>query len=710
MNVIFSPDLRSAFEHAGLPFPDCDPEAGRIVRFSTNGRNDDCAGWIRVFEDQNGAIFGDWRTGDNFVWQRGREGQPRDAADLAEIRAKADAARKAAEDEREEGYRQAARKALATGQAAEPAKDHAYLSAKQISPHIARERNGSLLIPVFDQDGAIQSVQSISASGQKRFLPGGRMAGGRCWIGEPSESSPLLVAEGFATAATLHQATGLPTCVAFNAGNLRAVALSLREQFTRAKLVLCGDDDRHTQGNPGRTKAIEAAQAVKGVVVFPTFTGDEGTDFNDLMQQAGSEAAKRQILASIEKPAGESRAVHLINGAAIRPEPIDWLWNGWLAAGKLHILAGAPGTGKTTLALALAAALTTCGRWPDGSRVKDAGAVLVWSGEDDPTDTLAPRLLACGADMSRIHFVGSVRDGEQHRPFDPASDMRELAEAARRVGNVRLLVCDPVVSAVTGDSHKNTEVRRALQPLVDLGHEIGAAILGISHFSKGSQGRDPTERVAGSLAFGALARVVLAAAKVQDDAEGAGRRILARAKSNIGPDDGGYYYDLEQVELQDFAGVWASRVLWGEEIEGSAREILAAADTVTEHNEDGNEDRNEIDKWLRSLLTEEGEISKGDVIKAGRACGFKERAIQYAKKRIGAEAKITGFGKEKVSVWSLPIRASDYPMHARPEKPLHFCTNEDEGSNRAIVQSNSGLKESCTDDCTNDEEEADEWL
>lgn len=403
--------------------------------------------------------------------------------------------------------------------------------------------------------------------------------------------------------------------------------------------------------------------------------------------------------------------VHLINGAAIRPEPIDWLWNGWLAAGKLHILAGAPGTGKTTLALALAAALTTCGRWPDGSRVKDAGAVLVWSGEDDPTDTLAPRLLACGADMSLIHFVGSVRDGEQHRPFDPASDMRELAEAARRVGNVRLLVCDPVVSAVTGDSHKNTEVRRALQPLVDLGHEINAAILGISHFSKGSQGRDPTERVAGSLAFGALARVVLAAAKVQDDDEGkAGRRILARTKSNIGPDDGGYYYDLEQVELQDYAGVWASRVLWGEEIEGSAREILAAADTVTERDEDGNEDRNEIDKWLRSLLTEEGEIAKGDVIKAGRACGFKERAIQYAKKRIGAEAKITGFGKEKVSVWSLPIRASDYPMHARPEKPLHFCTNEDEGSNRAIVQSNSGLKESCTDDCTNDEEEADEWL
>lgn len=405
------------------------------------------------------------------------------------------------------------------------------------------------------------------------------------------------------------------------------------------------------------------------------------------------------------------RAVHLINGAAISPAPIDWLWDGWLAAGKLHILAGAPGTGKTTLALALAAALTTCGRWPDGSRVQDAGAVLVWSGEDDPTDTLAPRLLACGADMSKIHFVGSVRDGEEHRPFDPASDMRELAEAARRVGNVRLLITDPVVSAVTGDSHKNTEVRRALQPLVDLGREIGAAILGISHFSKGSQGRDPTERVAGSLAFGALARVVLAAAKVQDsDDERGGRRILARSKSNIGPDDGGYYYDLEQIELQDFAGVWASRVRWGEEIEGSAREILAAADTVTERDDDGNEDRNEVDKWLRDLLTEEGEVAKADVIKAGRACGFAERTIQNARKRIGAETKIHGFGKEKVSVWLLPIRANYSTMHANPKKHGTNGTNEETAPFVPIVPFISVGTESGTDGGMNEEVGADEWL
>lgn len=394
-------------------------------------------------------------------------------------------------------------------------------------------------------------------------------------------------------------------------------------------------------------------------------------------------------------------SVTLIRGDQVKPEPIDWLWHEWLAAGKLHILAGAPGTGKTTLALALGAALTSSiGRWPDGSRVASAGNFLIWSGEDDPTDTLAPRLIACGADMSRVHFVGNVIEKGEHRPFDPSKDMAGLAEAARRVGNVRMLMCDPVVSAVTGDSHKNTEVRRALQPLVDLGHEIDAAILGISHFSKGSQGRDPTERVAGSLAFGALARVVLAAAKVQDAGED-GRRILARTKSNIGPDDGGFYYDLNQVELDDYPGVMASRVLWGGSIEGSAREILAAADACNEETEE-SEDRNEADAWLRELLHDEGEVTKADVIKAARASGYSERTVQRARGRIGAEAKISGFGKDKHAVWSLPNRATfnRATSHASPKNSGMNGTNDENDSIVPIVP----IVQGCTQAGVNDVE------
>jgi putative DNA primase/helicase len=102
------------------------------------------------------------------------------------------------------------------------------------------------------------------------------------------------------------------------------------------------------------------------------------------------------------------------------------------------------------------------------------------------------------------------------------------------------LIVDPVVSAVSGDGNSNTEVRRALQPIVDLAARLDCATLGISHFTKGSDGRDVVERVTGSLAFGAAARIVLAAAKLKGDDERTAGRIVARAKSNIGPDSGGF--------------------------------------------------------------------------------------------------------------------------------------------------------------------------
>ena len=242
-------------------------------------------------------------------------------------------------------------------------------------------------------------------------------------------------------------------------------------------------------------------------------------------------------------------AVHdgvvLVNGSDLTPEPVRWLWRDWLALGKLHILAGAPGQGKTTIAIAMMATVTIGGRWPDNSRC-EPGNVLMWSGEDDPADTLLPRLIAAGAERSRCYFVSGTRIEGELQPFDPSRDMEALEYAARLIGGVKLIVVDPVVSAVAGDSHKNTEVRRALQPLVDLSARLDAALLGISHFSKGGSGSDPASRVVGSIAFTAVARVVLVAAKVKSE-DGQDRRILARGKSNIGPDDGGFEYLIDQA-------------------------------------------------------------------------------------------------------------------------------------------------------------------
>lgn len=241
-------------------------------------------------------------------------------------------------------------------------------------------------------------------------------------------------------------------------------------------------------------------------------------------------------IATLEIPQAPAfGSVDLIRADTLKPEPIRWLWPGWLARGKLHVLAGAPGTGKTTLAMELAACVSAGRALPSGWR-PDRGGVLIWSGEDDPADTLAPRLIAAGADLSRIQFVGEVSEDGQRFPFDPAHDVDKLAASAATIGDVALLIVDPLVSAVAGDSHRNAEVRRGLAPLVDLAAKLDAALLGITHYSKGTAGREPLERVSGSLAFGALARVVLGTVRQEAEGEDAPRRmLLARAKSNIGP-------------------------------------------------------------------------------------------------------------------------------------------------------------------------------
>lgn len=362
-------------------------------------------------------------------------------------------------------------------------------------------------------------------------------------------------------------------------------------------------------------------------------------------------------------PSALTDGVILVCGSTLTPKPIAWLWRDWLAQGKLHVLAGAPGQGKTTLLIAMGATVTIGGRFPDGSRC-EVGNVVVWSGEDDPADTLLPRFIAARGDASRVHFAEATRIDGEILPFDPARDMPQLLSAIERIGNVKLVMVDPVVSAVAGDSHKNGEVRRALQPLVDLAASTGAAVVGISHFSKGGQGQDPTQRVIGSVAFAAVARVVLVAAKVKSD-DGEDRRILARSKSNIGPDEGGFEYHLDQVEA--LPGIYASRVAWGSAVEGSARELLAQPDSDSEAPSSA---QGAAEDFLRELLTAVTPTAtvKQEAKDAGHSWATVRRAAEALKvvRRKG--------GMQEGWYWSLPEGAQSSPKtlikkraHVRPE-------------------------------------------
>ena len=363
-------------------------------------------------------------------------------------------------------------------------------------------------------------------------------------------------------------------------------------------------------------------------------------------------------------------------GSDLRIVAVNWLWRNWLARGKLHLLAGAPGQGKTTIALAFAATVTSGGRWPDGASCK-AGNVLIYSGEDDPSDTLAPRLLASGADMSRCYFVKGTRIDGEEQAFDPARDMEKLRKCiASMPGGIDLLIVDPIVGAVTGDSHKNTETRRGLQPLVDLAAECRCALIGITHFQKGGQGTDPSMRVIGSVAFTALARVVMVAAKVQSE-DDKPLRVLARAKSNIGPDDGGFEYHLEQTEIQ--TDVFASHVAWGNAVEGSARELL------TDPDDDAGNDANDAATILQAELVSDCWTPADAAKKAVTRQGFTAKQVWSASKKLGVIRKKGGMTAGWY--WRLPGGVD-------PELPAEDSQKPPEDSEDSVLRNVESLESS----------------
>lgn len=663
--------FQDALRAAGFdPPPDIQP--GKFYRFGTSGKGHDKAGYCKLFADGEGGIFGDWRTGEQSDWHATAP-ESLTPEQRATRRRQADEARQQAEAERTAAYQAAAVRARRIWERAALTPDESdYLQRKGIAPHGTRiDVDGRLIVPVHGPDGEMQSLQFIAPNGEKRFLPDGKMGGGWCSIGTPAAGAPMLLAEGFATAASLHQATGRAVLCCFMAGNLATVARMMRARWAGSPLLICGDDDTGTSGNPGRQKAEAAAIATAARVVFPTFAGTaEGTDFNDLAQTAGIDEVRRQIEAATPTTAAAQKVgaggtapgyyaddVVLTCGADVQPQPIEWIWQDHIAAGKLEILSGAPGSGKTTIALSLAAILTAGSRWPDGSPSL-RGDIAIWSAEDDASDTLAPRLLAAGADMHRVHFVtGTMSADGKPRSFDPATDTGHLARALAGKA-VRLLIVDPVVSAVAGDSHKNTETRRALQPLVDLAGKLGCAVLGITHFSKGTQGRDPVERVTGSIAFGALARVVFACAKSADTdtAEDGCDRLFVRSKSNIGPDGGGWRYALEQVPVPAHPQLFASCVRWGAALEGEARELLATAEAASDP-----EDKTALAdavKFLRGLLSDGPQPAKA--IRAdGENTGHAWRTLHRAAKILNVEIRKEGM--RGGWSWHLPLSAAKMP-------------------------------------------------
>lgn len=316
--------FREAIRSSGVTPPDNIQADNRLHRFPPNGKRGDDAAWYVLHGDGIPAgAFGDWRSGEFQSW-RANIGRKLTRAEAAAHRAKVEAMRHEREAEEIKHEAAARQRAKLLWVEAKDCEMHPYLTRKGIAAHGTRLIGADLVMPLRDTEGVIQSLQTIAPYGDKRFMAGGRVRGCYFSIGNIKGAKTLCIAEGFATAASIYEATQHPVAVAFNAGNLLSVSQALRKKYSDLRLILCADDDYRTEGNPGLMKATEAARAVGGMLVVPDFGEDrpEGvTDFNDMAQSCGADAVKQVIESA--RPSEEADC-HAGNGSVAAGDLCDW--------------------------------------------------------------------------------------------------------------------------------------------------------------------------------------------------------------------------------------------------------------------------------------------------------------------------------------------------------------------------------------------------
>lgn len=315
----FLDSLRSSMIAAGVSPPDEIQADGRIHRFSTNGRRGDTAGWYVVFcDDITAGAFGDYRIGitQNWCEKKSNEMTPEERRAFAQ---KMEEAKKKREQQIKDEQRKVAEVAQTIWDAAEPCETHPALEKKGVRSHGLRvgrwtrtdrdtgeiylDLPDALLIPIRDgkKIASLQAIYPTEINGRnKDFLPGGKKRGCFFAIGKPENArDDIYICEGYSTGATIHEAIGKAVIIAFDAGNLAAVAERIRAAYLEANLIIAADNDAHGEKNTGLEGAEKAQKAGMAHIVAPDFTGLETdskpTDFNDLMMLAGADAVREQL-------------------------------------------------------------------------------------------------------------------------------------------------------------------------------------------------------------------------------------------------------------------------------------------------------------------------------------------------------------------------------------------------------------------------------
>jgi putative DNA primase/helicase len=370
-----------------------------------------------------------------------------------------------------------------------------------------------------------------------------------------------------------------------------------------------------------------------------------------------------------ERRAVESTARRLLSkrGDQIRLARISWVWQGRIARGKHTALAGSPGIGKSQLLIWIAATVSKGCPWPAGEGKAPLGSIVLLSAEDGAEDTIMPRFLAAGGDPTKLHVITATMDeNEGVHTFNLVADLQALEAKIREVGDVVLVIIDPISSYMGAtDSHRNTEVRGAIEPLSEMADRLGVAIVSNTHFSKagGSTKTRALERVIGSIAFVGAPRAAFA---VVEEADDTGRRLLLHLKNNIAPAAPGLAFTLEQAVAGyiDAEPLYASRIVWSDEpVNVTADQAIAEheASLRGEARERAAPERDNAEAFLRSWL-KDGPVDAKLLKRAALDAGITEKTFRIAKERLCESVQRRTDDGRRIEGWDIRLRPATEPL------------------------------------------------
>ena len=335
------------------------------------------------------------------------------------------------------------------------------------------------------------------------------------------------------------------------------------------------------------------------------------------------------------------RRAHVTWAHLIEPEPVIWAWHdeagGRIPSGSLSLAAGREGTGKSSFGIWLAAQITK-GALP-GAFAGRPRKVFYVAVEDSWKHTLIPRLMAAGADLSKVGRFEVVAGDDEELALSLPHD-NALLEREVRFHEIALVVIDPLMSVIGEriDTHREREVRSALDPLAKMADRTGSVFLGIAHFNKGA-GTDAASLITGSGAFKNVPRSVFGFAR--DESSETGGRVMSQVKNSLGRDDlPSLSYVIDGAEVATSKGLaLTGKFSFTGESERSVADVLRES----RGGEDEREERNEAAAWLTAYIgSEGGSCSAGEAIKAAAAVGIAKTTLTRARKAAGVRSDKTG--------------------------------------------------------------------